>query len=332
MGVRAGGPLEPYIKDLNMPPIFLVILAMISVAMIIYGLAPRKEDTRRKVVDRLQNQARTAAKKDTKSTQRKASAAKSWLARAAPALSKPSLPQSEEARSNLRMKLANAGLRGQQTPAVFLASKTAIGVALAIVGVGAAFALRLSGRNIVGLTAFAGALGLMLPNLWLALAIKGRKEKIRYGLPDSLDLMVVTIEAGLGLDASLQRVSDEMKHVHPELAEELILTTMETQMGLSRSESLHNLALRTDVPEIKSLTAILIQAERFGTSIAQTVRTHADSMRVKRSQQAEERAAKTAVKLILPLILFIFPALFVVLAGPAMMKLFETLTTVSMGF
>ena len=102
-------------------------------------------------------------------------------------------------------------------------------------------------------------------------------------------------------------------------------------MGLSRSESLKNLALRTDIAEMKSLTAILIQAERFGTSIAQAVRTHADSMRVKRSQQAEERAAKTAVKLILPLIMFIFPALFVVLAGPAMMKLFETLTTVSMG-
>jgi tight adherence protein C len=300
--------------------------------MIIYSLLPHKEDKRRKVMDRLQNQAHSAAKKDFKSTQHKASAAKNLLARAAPALSRPSMPQSEEARSNLRLKLANGGFRGQQTPAIFLASKTAIGIALALAGLGGALALRLSGRNVLGLTVFAGAVGLMLPNLWLALAIKGRKEKINHGMPDSLDLMVVTIEAGLGLDAALQRVSDEMKSVHPELAEELILTTLETQMGLSRSESLHNLALRTDIPEMKSLTAILIQAERFGTSIAQAVRTHADSMRVKRSQQAEERAAKTAVKLILPLILFIFPALFVVLAGPAMMKLFETLTTVSMGF
>ena len=192
--------------------------------------------------------------------------------------------------------------------------------------------MRLSGRNILGLTVFAGALGLMLPNLWLALAIKSRKEKIRHGMPDSLDLMVVTIEAGLGLDAALRRVSEEIKTVHPELSEELVLASLETQMGLSRAESLNNLALRTDVSEMKSLTAILIQAERFGTSIAQAVRTHADSMRVKRSQQAEERAAKTAVKLILPLILFIFPALFVVLAGPAMMKLFETLSSISIGF
>ena len=317
--------------NLNAPPIFLAILVIISLGLIIYGLLPRKEDKRRKVMDRLQNQAHSAARKDSKSAQHKASAVKNLLARAAPALSKPSMPQSEEARSNLRLKLANAGFRGQQTPAVFLASKTIMGIVLALAGLGGAFALRLSGRNILGLTLFAGAVGLMLPNLWLAMAIKSRKEKINHGMPDSLDLMVVTIEAGLGLDAALQRVSDEMKSLHPELAEELIMTTLETQMGLSRSESLHNLALRTDVPEMKSLTAILIQAERFGTSIAQAVRTHADSMRVKRSQQAEERAAKTAVKLIIPLVLFIFPALFVVLAGPAMMKLLETLTAVSMG-
>ena len=316
---------------MDISPIFLGILAILSLSMIIYPLLPQKEDKRRKVIDRLQNRARSTAKKDSKTTQRKTGAAKSLFARAAPALSKPSMPQTEQARSNLRMKLANAGFRGQQTPAAFLASKTAVGVALTLLGLGGAFALRLSGRNVLGLTAFAGAVGLMLPNLWLALAIKSRKEKVNHGMPDSLDLMVVTIEAGLGLDAAMQRVSDEMKPVHPELAEELILTTMETQMGLSRAEALHNLALRTDIPEMKSLTAILIQAERFGTSVAQAVRTHADSMRVKRSQQAEERAAKTAVKLILPLILFIFPALFVVLAGPAMMKLFETLTTVSMG-
>ena len=314
-----------------MPPIFLGILGVLSLGMIIYALVPQKEDKRRKVMDRLQSRAHGAATKDSKAGSHKPGAAKSLLARAAPALSKPSTPQSEEARSNIRLKLASAGMRGQQTPAMFLASKTVLGVVLALAGLGAALALRLSARNVLGLSVFAGAIGLMLPNVWLALAIKSRKEKINHGMPDSLDLMVVTIEAGLGLDAALQRVSDEMKAVHPELAEELILTTMETQMGLSRSEALHNLALRTDIPEMKSLTAILIQAERFGTSIAQAVRTHADSMRVKRSQQAEERAAKTAVKLILPLVMFIFPALFVVLAGPAMMKLFETLTTVSMG-
>ncbi len=318
--------------DFDIPPIFLGLLAILSLGLVIYGLRPHKENKRQKMMDRLRNQTHSTTKIDSKKASRKTSATKSLLAKAAPALSKPSMPQSEEARSNVRLKLSNAGFRGQQTPAIFLASKTAVGIALALIGLGGALAMRLSGRNILGLTVFAGALGLMLPNLWLALAIKSRKEKIRYGMPDSLDLMVVTIEAGLGLDAALRRVSEEMKAVHPELSEELVLTSLETQMGLSRSESLHNLALRTDISEMKSLTAILIQAERFGTSIAQAVRTHADSMRVKRSQQAEERAAKTAVKLILPLILFIFPALFVVLAGPAMMKLFETLSSISMGF
>ncbi|NIA07216.1 MAG: type II secretion system F family protein [Actinobacteria bacterium] len=309
----------------------IIIMAGISAAMIFYSLIPRGEDKRRKTLRRLQNQSGRSAKQSIKLGQPKSKPAKGLLMRAAPALSKAAMPKTEEARSNLRVKLSNAGLRGRQTPSVFLASKTVLGIICAIAALAAAVAMRAQPRNILGAFVFGGAVGLMLPNLWLALAIKSRKEKVAHGMPDSLDLMVVTIEAGLGMDAALKRVSEEMKAVHPELAEELVLTTMETQMGLARSEALTNLATRTDIPEMKSLTAILIQAERFGTSIAQAVRTHADSMRVKRSQQAEERAAKTAVKLIIPLILFIFPALFVVLAGPAMMKLLETLTAVSGG-
>ena len=307
----------------------IIIMAVISAVMVFYSLIPRGEDKRRKTLKRLQNQSGRPTKDSVKIGQLKRKPAKGFFMRAAPALSKAAMPKSEEACSNLRVKLSNAGMRGRQAPAVFLASKTALGIVCAVGALATALAMRAQPRNILGFSVFAGAVGLMLPNLWLSLAIKSRKEKVAHGMPDSLDLMVVTIEAGLGMDAALKRVSEEMKFVHPELAEELVLTTMETQMGLARSEALKNMATRTDVPEMKSLTAILIQAERFGTSIAQAVRTHADSMRVKRSQQAEERAAKTAVKLIIPLILFIFPALFVVLAGPAMMKLFETLTSMS---
>ena len=308
----------------------IVIMADISAVMIFYSLMPRGEDKRRKTLKRLQNHSGEPGKKSVTIGQQK-KPSKGFLMKAAPALSKAAMPKSEEARSNLYLKLSNAGLRSRQAPAVFLASKTVLGIVFAIIALAAAVAMRAQPRNTLGWTVFAGALGLMLPNLWLALAIKGRKEKVAHGMPDSLDLMVVTIEAGLGMDAALKRVSEEMKSVHPELAEELVLTTMETQMGLARSEALTNLATRTDVAEMKSLAAILIQAERFGTSIARAVRTHADAMRVKRSQQAEERAAKTAVKLIIPLVMFIFPALFVVLAGPAMMKLFETLTSMSGG-
>ena len=311
--------------------IFIIIMGAISAAMIFYSLIPRGEDKRRKTLRRLSNQSGQSSKQSVKIGQPKPKPAKGFLMRAAPALSKAAMPKSEEARTNLRVKLSNAGLRSRQAPSIFLASKTVLGIVCAVAALAAAVATRQEPRNILGLSVFGGAVGLMLPNLWLALAIKSRREKLSFGMPDSLDLMVVTIEAGLGMDAALKRVSEEMKTVHPELSEELVLTTLETQMGLARSEAMTNLATRTDVPEMKSLVAILIQAERFGTSIAQAVRTHADSMRVKRSQQAEERAAKTAVKLIVPLILFIFPALFVVLAGPAMMKLFETLTSMSGG-
>ena len=310
-----------------MSPTLIIIMALISAVMIFYALVPRGEEKRRKTLRRLQNRPDRPSKSVVKTGRGKSG--KSFLRWTAPALSKEAMPKTEEARTNLRVKLSNAGFRGRQTPAIFLASKTVLGIICAAIALATAVAMRQSPRNILGLTAIAGAVGLMLPNMWLSLAIKSRKEKISFGMPDSLDLMVVSIEAGLGMDAALKRVSEEMKSVHPELAEEFVLTSLETQMGLARSEALKNLATRTDVSEMKSLTAILIQAERFGTSIAKAVRTHADSMRVKRSQQAEERAAKTAVKLIIPLVMFIFPALFVVLAGPAMMKLFETLTSMS---
>jgi tight adherence protein C len=153
------------------------------------------------------------------------------------------------------------------------------------------------------------------------MASKQRAEKIRNGLPDSLDLMVISVEAGLGLDAAIQRVGEEMRRVHPELSEEMTIATLETQMGVPRSEALTNLAARTAVPEMKSLVAVVTQAEKFGTSIAKALRTQADSLRIKRRLRAEERAQKTSVKLMLPLILFIFPAMFIVLLGPAMLQI-----------
>jgi len=139
--------------------------------------------------------------------------------------------------------------------------------------------------------------------------------------------MVVSVEAGLGLDAALLKVSQEMGKVHVELSEEFMLVNREIQMGLTRADALQNIAIRTGLPEIKSLAAMLVQAEKFGTSIASALRTHAETQRTKRRQEAEERAAKTAVKLVLPLILFIFPAIFVVLAGPAVLKLWEVLSS-----
>jgi len=175
----------------------------------------------------------------------------------------------------------------------------------------------------IGIVLSAAGFGFLAPELWLKMAIGKRSDFIRKGLPDTLDMLVISVESGLGLDAAFQRVGDEMNKVHPILSEELQLVTMESQMGIPRSEALENFATRTGVDEARSLVGVVNQAERFGTSIAQALRRQSSALRVKRRQAAEEKAQKTTVKLMAPLILFIFPAILVVLAGPAALKMME---------
>jgi tight adherence protein C len=172
---------------------------------------------------------------------------------------------------------------------------------------------------------FALGLGLFAPDIYLYFAGKSREKKIFHALPDALDLLVVCLEAGLGLDSSLQKVSDEFHVSSPVLSNELTLTCNAIRLGQSRSEALHDLGERTGSLDLKALVAVLNQADRFGTSMAQALRVHADDMRTRRKQRAEELAAKTTVKLIFPLVLFIFPAIFVVLGGPAIIRIINTL-------
>jgi tight adherence protein C len=197
--------------------------------------------------------------------------------------------------------------------------------ALSIAAAFAGISFGLSWLNLAGAVLFAAPVGFLLPDLWLSVTVKQRREAMRYGLPDTLDLMVVSVESGLALDAAIQRVGDEMATVHPELSEELRISTAEAQMGVPRSEALSRMSVRTGVPEVQSLVTIVLQAEKFGTSIARALRNQADALRTKRRQQAEERAQKTAVKLMIPLVLFIFPAMGVVLGGPAALKMIEAL-------
>jgi len=166
-----------------------------------------------------------------------------------------------------------------------------------------------------------GALGFYLPQFVLGQLKSARQKEIFLTLPDALDLLVVCVESGLGLDAGLRKVTDEMKGHCKTLCEELALSNLQMQMGRPRREVLHDLGVRTGVDDVKSLAAILIQADRFGSSIAQALRVQSDSMRTRRRQIAEEKAAKTAVQLIFPLVLFIFPAIFVVLVGPAAIQI-----------
>jgi tight adherence protein C len=303
----------------------LVVLIVISVSLISYSFISSKNQQRDVVARRLNEQASTGTK--NKTSQQEDPAARWFKEKAAPILAKPVKPKSAEEQSNLKIKLANAGFRKENVAMTFLASKSVCGAALLILALFATISSGSPIQKIFGCAAFAAGLGFMLPDGWLYMAIKGRQEKITYALPDCLDLMVVSVEAGLGLDAAMMKVSQEMGKVHPELAEEFMLVNMEIQMGLTRADALQNIAIRTGVPAIRSLSAILVQAEKFGTSIATALRTHAEGLRTKRRQEAEERAAKTAVKLVLPLILFIFPAIFVVLAGPAVLKLFSVLSS-----
>ncbi|NOZ39677.1 MAG: type II secretion system F family protein, partial [Planctomycetes bacterium] len=166
---------------------------------------------------------------------------------------------------------------------------------------------------------------IFLPAIILWIISRGRKDNIFYGLPDALDLMVVCVEAGLGLDQAMRKVAEEMKNSYHIIAEEFSLCNLQLQMGRARNEVLHDLGARTGVDDLKALAAILIQADKFGSSVAQALRVQSDSMRTRRSQLAEEKAAKTAVKLIFPLVLFIFPAIFIVLVGPAAITMINEL-------
>ena len=169
------------------------------------------------------------------------------------------------------------------------------------------------------------ALGYLLPDMWLTWRVSSRQGRLRRGLPDALDLLVICVEAGLGLDQALLKVSQDMKISHPELSEELQFVNLEMRIGKTRIDALRELARRTGLDDIKALTAMLIQTERFGTSIAQSLRVYSDDMRIKRRQRAEEMSAKTSVKMVPALVFFIFPALMVVILGPAIITLMHQL-------
>jgi tight adherence protein C len=175
--------------------------------------------------------------------------------------------------------------------------------------------------NVVFVPLLAAVVGYLLPELWLMWRVQARQHRLRLALPDALDMLVICVEAGLGLDQALMRVAQELRITHPQLSEELQLVNMEMRVGKTRLEAMRELARRTGVEDIKALVAMLIQTERFGTSIAQSLRVHSDDLRMKRRQRAEEMSAKTTVKMVPPLVFFIFPALMVVILGPAVIML-----------
>ncbi|HBO43344.1 MAG TPA: secretion protein [Planctomycetaceae bacterium] len=239
------------------------------------------------------------------------------IEQAAPALAKPLQSQDQDTVDKLKIRLANAGFRSESASTVFLG----IRFVTLIVGLmlGGAILLQspdMGQRTLLKVAAVAGIM-FYLPTLSLGLLVKKRQQGIFLGLPDALDLMVVCVEAGLGLDQAMRKVSEEMKKTYPIVAQEFGLANLQLQMGRQRNEVLRELGIRTGVADMRALTGVLIQAGKFGSSVAQALRVQSDAMRIRRRQLAEEKAAKTAVKLIFPLVLFIFPGIFVVLVGPA---------------
>lgn len=236
-------------------------------------------------------------------------------------------PKDQAVTSRLRTSLATAGYRSPRATVIFLGTRIFLAILLGLTFLVFGSEVMDGKEPMYFPIALIGVMvmGFYGPQLWLSNTINKRKERLVNGFPDALDLMVVCVEAGLGLDQAISRVGHEVKQGHPDLGDEFILLNLELRAGLSREQGLRNLVNRTDLDDIRSLVALLIQTDRFGTSIGQALRVHSDSMRLKRRLKAEERGAQLPVKLMIPLILFIFPALMVVIIGPGAISLMRNL-------
>lgn len=233
-------------------------------------------------------------------------------------------PSAAEARK-LQKQLMHAGFRSESAPAMYRTMQlvSMMGFPAMVALVCAATARPLTSAFLWIMIAF--VVGFFLPRWVLNRMIRNRQQLVRWGLADALDLMVISVEAGLGLNAAMLKVSSELKDVHPDISEEFELANLEIRVGRERDEALRNLAERTGVDDMRSLVAMLIQTDRFGTSVAKAIRNFSDSLRTKRRQRAEQAAQKAAVKLLLPLACFLFPTLFIAILGPAALTLMDTL-------
>jgi tight adherence protein C len=233
------------------------------------------------------------------------------------------LPKSQAEVSIVMQRLTRAGYRNESAIRVFYGCKVLVPMVLC------AIALVSGAAKFSPFFVYASCLGLgfLGPDFWLGRKIKQRQKKMERGLPDVLDLLIICIEAGLSLDQATARTAEELQKAQPELCDEFGILVLEQRAGRARSEAWKNLSERTAVDSIRNLVSVLVQSEQFGTSVAKTLRVHSDTMRAKRIQQVEEMAAKTSVKLVFPLVFFIFPALFLVTLGPAVILMMESFKT-----
>jgi tight adherence protein C len=231
------------------------------------------------------------------------------------------VPVDDEQRTRLQARLIHAGLYSRQAMAVFLGTKLLLTIGPAVIGLLAGFLglISISAGFIVG--ALFGIFGMIGPSFWLDMRKSARQTSIRRALPDALDVLVICLEGGLSLPAAFKRVANELRTAHPLLAEELSIAQREIQLGRSTGEALRQFGERTDLEEVRSLASVITQSERFGASLVRALRVHAETLRTKRLQYAEEMAQKAAVKILFPTLLCIFPGIFVVLLGPAVIQI-----------
>jgi tight adherence protein C len=235
------------------------------------------------------------------------------------------VPSSQVETADLRTQLIRAGYRSESAPTVLYGLKIVAILALLVPCIMLESSLPPNPVMKLALIASGVAAGWILPRFVLEKKVAKRQTIIRLSLPDALDLMVVSVEAGLGLDQAIQHVGRELQESHPQLSEDLSLVTLEMRAGKRRADALRNLAERTGEPEVRKLVAILIQNDRFGTSMGESLRTHSDFMRTRRRQEAEERAGKVGVKLVFPIFFFILPSMLIVAAGPGLLQIFKNL-------
>lgn len=247
------------------------------------------------------------------------------IARVTGPFARLSTPEGDWKNSPLRVLFLNAGIRSASAPAIYFGAKTLLPLVFAVAtftsvrGLGSA-----EGMTLLLYVSVAALVGCYLPNLVLGLAVRSRKREIFESFPDAADLMLVCVEAGQGMDAALTRVADEMRRKCVELAEELHLTNLEIRAGASRDQALRNLAVRTGVEEVATFATMLTQADKFGTSIGDSLRVFSDDLRTKRQMRAEEAAAKVPTKMLFPLVMFIFPSIIMVVLGPAIIQIVRT--------
>lgn len=244
------------------------------------------------------------------------------------------LPADGWKQSEIRTQLVQAGFRHPKSMLYYFGCKLLLAIGLPILSLAPLFFLGYMGgvdrTVLIVLLAAAALIGFYLPDIVVSRRMARRQLEFTEGFPDAMDMLVVCVEAGLGLDAAIQRVGEEIAIAHPELAIEFQLVSLELRAGKSREDALRSLAQRTGIEEVQALVTLLIQAEHFGTSIASALRTHANEMRSQRIDRAREKAAKLPVKLIFPIALFIFPALFLVVLGPALISIFKALSGVGL--